>query len=67
MVDVQLPEGINRPQDRQYDSPDIGAGGASFLPPLFPFDVIARLGMLEVDVRRGIKRIRSTLTWASLM
>jgi hypothetical protein len=38
---VQLGEGINRPQDRQYDAPDTGGGGASFFPPLLLLELIS--------------------------
>jgi hypothetical protein len=38
---VQLGDGINRPQDRQYDAPDTGDGGASFFPPLLLLELIS--------------------------
>lgn len=50
MKGVQLPEGINRPQDRQYELPGIGAGGASFLPPLLLFDDMVRIEVTDIDL-----------------
>ena len=59
---VQLPEGIKRPQDRQYEFPGIGAGGASFLPPLLLFELMVRIELIGIGVLAYTGYVRSILT-----
>lgn len=67
LVDIQLPEGISRPQERQYDSPEMGAGGASFFPPLLPLVVIGRIATAVIGLTMNAEDIRSMFTCASRM
>ena len=48
-MDLQFGDGINLPQDKQYELPEAGGGGASFLPPLLPLELITRIALTELS------------------
>jgi len=65
--DLQFGDGINLPQDKQCELPEAGGGGASFLPPLLPLELITRIALTELGLMMVLDLLRNRLVGANVI